>query len=860
MTRSDLPEGFDELDELVARCLETLESDRTQSIDDVVAAHPERAATLRRRLERLVDMGILQRRVRVPKTIGPYRVLHPLGEGGMGVVYLAEQSAPVQRRVAIKLIKHAAELGNVVARFEAERQALALLNHEGIAKILDAGSTEDGRPYFVMERVEGEAATAFCGRHRLATADRVRLMLDVCSAVIHAHQRGILHRDLSPNNVLVAGDARRWRFTIIDFGLARITGDEGQQTPALTQAGGVLGTPEYMSPEQVVRADRPIDERADVFSLGAMLYELVAGVLPFDFVELRRQGELELLRTIVEVEPPRASARVAALGAERDDFARSCGLGGAAALARTLRSELDWITSKAMAKDLDRRYGSVEELAGDLRRYLDRMPVMAGPPTWSYRAKRFLERYRWQVGVAAGFVALLTAGLVTTSILYADAELTLSYFDTMGRLADANRFEEEERVERWAPGSGEDGQLRKWVRRCRALESTFGRRPDELLVRVRERHGARRPDGVWEYDHSRWRAFADTVGGRLPALERLLNESVPRAERRLEWAETVRMETVEARAAEWRRAAAEVTTDERFRLELEPQVGLVPLGADPDSRLQEFALVLPGLDVPLRDGAGRLRLGALSCPVLVLIPGGATTVGAQSDDRSGMHYDEGFNRLLDSPPIEFNLDPFFLGKHELSRSQWAAMLADAPLMVEAGAEPQRDLSWDDADYAARIWGLVLPTQVQWEHAARCGGGTVYPTGDDVESLQGHANLKGLEVGDGGAELPWDDGYIDPAPVYAFTPSPWGLHQMTGNVWEWCGDAGSEGEWLELRPGDGFQVFLPASDSRALWRNLRGGSCVSGPANARSVAKITEYLDTRKAIFGMRLARPLRRDG
>jgi len=343
-----------------------------------------------------------------PSRIGPYRILQKLGEGGMGIVYQAEQRDPIRRTVALKLIKAGMDTAQVVARFESERQALAMMDHPGIARVYDAGSTDHGRPYFVMEYVKGEPITTYCDRNRLNTSERLSLFGEVCQAVHHAHQKGIIHRDLKPSNVLVASDEGKPVPKIIDFGVAKATQQRLTERTLFTQFGAMVGTPEYMSPEQAEMGPVDVDTRTDVYSLGVLLYELLVGALPFDSKELRRAGYAEICRRIREDDPSRPSTRFTTLGDQSREFAKSRRT-DVRTLHRDLRGDLDWIVMKALAKEPGRRYGSTSEFAEDVRRHLSHEPVNAGPPSARYRAGKFVRRHRIGVGVAATSAVLIVA-------------------------------------------------------------------------------------------------------------------------------------------------------------------------------------------------------------------------------------------------------------------------------------------------------------------------------------------------------------------------------------------------------------------------------------------------------------------
>jgi tetratricopeptide (TPR) repeat protein len=349
------------------------------------------------------------------RQIGPYRLLQLIGEGGMGEVWLAEQKTPIHRTVALKLIKAGMDTKAVVARFESERQALALMDHPNIARVYDAGSTAEGRPYFVMEYVPGLAITEYCDTHRLTIKERLELFIQVCEGVQHAHQKAIIHRDLKPSNVLVVEQDSKAVPKIIDFGLAKATAQRLTDKTMFTELGVMMGTPEYMSPEQADPREQNIDTRTDVYSLGVILYELLVGALPFEPKALRAAGMQGILRVIREQEPAKPSTRIRSMGnissvtaENRKEEPRS--------FARHLRGELDWITMKALEKDRVRRYGSASEFSADISRCLRREPVVAGPATAGYRIRKYAARHRIAIGAALGLLVLLSGFVVTQAI------------------------------------------------------------------------------------------------------------------------------------------------------------------------------------------------------------------------------------------------------------------------------------------------------------------------------------------------------------------------------------------------------------------------------------------------------------
>src|SRR5512137_388222 len=345
---------------------------------------------------------------RTEQTIGPYHLLQKIGEGGMGEVWVAEQHKPIHRRVALKLIKAGMDTRQVIARFESERQALALMDHPAIAKVFDAGETAEGRPYFVMEYVQGIPITAYCDQNRLTTQERLDLFRRVCEGVQHAHQKAIIHRDLKPSNILVAIQDGIAVPKIIDFGVAKAVAQSLTERTMYTELGVLIGTPEYMSPEQAEMTGQNIDTRTDVYSLGAILYELLVGALPFDPKELRRAGFDEIRRKIREVDPPKPSTKLSTMGEASTTQAQNRRTEGPA-LIRQLRGDLDWITMKALEKDRTRRYGSPSDLEADIDRYLHNQPIVARPPSTVYKAGKFVRRHRFGVGVASAVAMLLIA-------------------------------------------------------------------------------------------------------------------------------------------------------------------------------------------------------------------------------------------------------------------------------------------------------------------------------------------------------------------------------------------------------------------------------------------------------------------
>ncbi len=406
-------------------------ADRAAFLDQVCRDNPALRAELEGLLKASAKAGQFMNRpagptgattvpLEVPSDpIGPYKLLQKLGEGGMGTVFLAEQEHPVRRRVALKVIRAGMDSREIVARFEQERQALAMMDHPNIAKVLDAGSTNAGLPFVVMELVKGIPITKFCDQERLTPKERLELFIPVCHAVQHAHQKGIIHRDLKPSNVLIALYDDRPVPKVIDFGVAKAIGRTLSERTLFTEVGVLVGTFEYMAPEQATLNNLDIDTRADIYSLGVILYELLTGTQPFTSKHLRDAGLAEMLKFIQEVEPQKPSTRLSSsdalpsIAATRKLEPKS--------LTRLVAGELDWIVMKCLEKERGRRYATPNDLAMDMQRYLADEPVLAGPPSARYRLRKFVRKHRSWITVAAAFALLLTvaAGLSVALAVWA---------------------------------------------------------------------------------------------------------------------------------------------------------------------------------------------------------------------------------------------------------------------------------------------------------------------------------------------------------------------------------------------------------------------------------------------------------
>jgi serine/threonine protein kinase len=456
----------------------------------------------------------LEAEVPETKCIGPYKLLQKIGEGGCGVVYMAEQEQPIRRRVALKIIKLGMDTRNVIARFEAERQALALMDHPNIARVLDAGATETGRPYFVMELVYGVKITDYCDQNRVSMRERLELFIRVCNAVQHAHQKGIIHRDLKPSNIMVTMHDGVPVPKVIDFGIAKATEQRLTDKTLFTSYAQLMGTPAYMSPEQMELSGLNLDTRSDIYSLGVLLYELLTGRTPFDTTDLLKLGVEELKRTVCEREPLSPSAKLKTLNNEElTKTARRLQV-EAPRLVSQLRGDLDWIVLKCLEKDRTRRYATAIGLGEDIERYLHEQAVLARPPSQLYRLQKLVRRNRIVVLSGATAVAALLLGSIISTCLFIKEREALRTAETANAKETQLRREAEsrEKVTRAALFASQE----KYEEADRLMGETPPEKPSleaETLLRKL---------GEWHAVNGRWQKATERFGA-LDKLNRLNN-------------------------------------------------------------------------------------------------------------------------------------------------------------------------------------------------------------------------------------------------------------------------------------------------------------------------------------------------
>ncbi len=833
---------------------------------DLIAAGREEARAWKQRRE---EMNIAAP-APLPETIGPYRVIRRIGAGGMGVVYEAAQAEP-SRRVAVKLIRAPVGADTYHLRlFHREIQILGRLRHPAIAQIYDAGHTENGQQYFVMELIDGRPLVEFCELADLSLRDRLALFAEVCKAVQYAHGRGVIHRDLKPANILVDKDGEPH---VLDFGLARIVDPEVDVSRSLLTGKTLIGTLPYMSPEQAQADPADLDIRTDVYSLGVILYEMLTGTYPY-----RVAGQMvEVLRNIAEAEPKKPST-----------------------ISRGINDEVETIVLKTLAKERERRYQSAETLSRDIGHYLSGEPIDAKRDSRWYVIRKTLRRYRVAAGVAAAFVLMLAASTISLSIMYQTAEkarlaeteqreLAEERYEEIIRLADLKRLANAIAAadDLWPAHPEKIQPMNTWLSKQAAPLRNNLPKHEAALALLRESalgDGLGQQQRIWKLPDEETQWQHDTLAGLVEDLKIFMDAdtkkgTVASVEARMEFARSIEERSITSpeAIAKWAEAIANVEQLEVYGgMQLSPQIGLLPLRRDPESGLWEFWHIQTGAKPepnPDPQAVNSWILTGDTGLIFVLLPGGTFWMGAQNDDPEGQNYDPQA-RSNESPVHEITLGAFFISKYEMTQAQWQRFTGsnpslygpswswadqspeDEPIHQNTPWNPVEQISWLDCRGVMSRLGLVLPTEAQWEYAARAGTSAVWWTGNEKESIgvEGAGNLADGGAKRRGGPIGWssedwlDDGWVVHAPVGSFSANGFGLHDVIGNVWEWCRDNWGGYYKTDVAAGDGLRRVTSGG------RVFRGGSFDTPAASVRSAIRYVYDPDYRRNSAGVRPAR------
>ncbi|MHC4414145.1 MAG: bifunctional serine/threonine-protein kinase/formylglycine-generating enzyme family protein [Planctomycetota bacterium] len=782
-------------------------------------------------------------RLEAGDAIAGRRIVRELGRGGQAIVYLA-QDVRLGRPVAIKVLCAAFPADPMfVERFKWEARAAARLNHPAICAVHDAG-VEEGFPFIVMRYVEGQSLAGRIAEAKESSAEMpgpmraVDLVERVARAVHAAHEAGIVHRDLKPGNIMITPGGAP---VVLDFGLAR---DE-RSAAALTLDGRVFGTPAYMAPEQIDPECGQADRRTDVFALGATLYECLTLRRPFD-------------------EPTRESLYRAILAERPRDPRRDN-----PSVPRDLKAVLE----TALAKEQDRRYQTALDLAEDLRRVRLHLPIRARTAGPLRRLVHWAQRNRALAAILATILLALAVGLALTGTLVRQTSGALAESRRLTDMRTLGHLERTASDQLWPVLPETVPTMDRWLNEAEVFHGRLGLHRS-YLQSLRRGAGGWQGHDTWTFDDPDLQREHDLVAGFVNDLSRF-PETIELVRARRADAATIARRTIVAFQHAWRETSEAVADERRSPmyngLHLEPQVGLVPVGRDPESGFFEFAHLQTGAVPDRHPQTGRLVLTELTGLVFVLIPGGQSRMGAEPPGEGKPLGSPNVIRYLtpdaDCLPVhDVELDAFFISKYEMTQGQWLRVTGRNPSRWSPGSDahgeitllhPVESVSWIDSVEVLGRFGLVLPTEAQWEYAARAGTSTVWWTGNDQESLRAAVNLADQSAARVGADWPhiaeWpdlDDGYVEHAPVGTYRPNPFGLHDVHGNVWEYVRDNYGSYE-LPVRAGDGRRL---AEDSGK--RVQRGGGFYESVFDAMSARRYDVTPSNWTFSSGLRPARAL----